>query len=242
MTSGAARPCSRPTSRASPASERDLVPISLAGSLFAVRHVYRSARSSSYFGFEQVGGVLQRTMGYDAAGAGRRCGAVTNPGRVARAGGRRGGARHHLPVPDEGGDVELHRRRERGVEPRATRCTGRCSSPGRPRSWCANAIGLAFILGNILDQVNAFMSYGSILTIVVVRAAHHRLLHRARARWASARAGLSTWTSARRPLTGAAWARSLWSPSVEQRAVRHEPRGRALPRRGSAHHGHLHRR
>lgn len=28
----------------------------------------------------------------------------------------------------------------------------------------ANAIGLAFILGNILDQVNAFMSYGSILT------------------------------------------------------------------------------
>ena len=36
------------------------------------------------------------------------------PGRVARAGGRRGGARHHLPVADEGGDVELHRRRERG--------------------------------------------------------------------------------------------------------------------------------
>lgn len=29
----------------------------------------------------------------------------------------------------------------------------------------ANAIGLAFILGNILDQVNAFMSFGSILTI-----------------------------------------------------------------------------
>lgn len=28
----------------------------------------------------------------------------------------------------------------------------------------ANAIGLAFILGGILDQVNAFMSYGSILT------------------------------------------------------------------------------
>ena len=29
----------------------------------------------------------------------------------------------------------------------------------------ANAVGLAFILGGILDQVNAFMSFGSILTI-----------------------------------------------------------------------------
>ena len=40
---------------------------------------------------------------------------------------------------------------------------------GRKLAWpvaviIANAIGLAFILGNILDQVNAFMSYGSILT------------------------------------------------------------------------------
>lgn len=40
---------------------------------------------------------------------------------------------------------------------------------GKKLAWpvaviIANAIGLAFILGNILDQVNAFMSYGSILT------------------------------------------------------------------------------
>lgn len=43
------------------------------------------------------------------------------------------------------------------------------SLTGRSIPWVAavvgaNAIGLAFILGNILDQVNAFMSYGSILT------------------------------------------------------------------------------
>ena len=43
------------------------------------------------------------------------------------------------------------------------------SLTGRKLPWAAavigaNAIGLAFILGNILDQVNAFMSYGSILT------------------------------------------------------------------------------
>ena len=43
------------------------------------------------------------------------------------------------------------------------------SLTGRKIPWAAavlvaNAIGLAFILGGILDQVNAFMSYGSILT------------------------------------------------------------------------------
>lgn len=43
------------------------------------------------------------------------------------------------------------------------------SITGRSLPWAAavvgaNAIGLAFILCNILDQVNAFMSYSSILT------------------------------------------------------------------------------
>ena len=43
------------------------------------------------------------------------------------------------------------------------------SLTGKSISWTvavivANLIGLVFIFGNILDQVNAFMSYGSILT------------------------------------------------------------------------------
>ena len=44
-----------------------------------------------------------------------------------------------------------------------------------------NLIGVVFIFGNILDQVNSFMGIGSILTMFVVLPAHHRLLPRARA-------------------------------------------------------------
>ena len=139
--------------------ERDLVPISLVGSLFAVV-TYLFGALITYFGFEQSAAYFS-TMGYDAAGAAHA--AITNPGVS-------------LVLAAGGVGLAIICLSQMKVE--TSNSIGGANAVsnlfdslfGVKLSWpaavvVANAIGLLFILGGILDQVNAFMSFGSILTI-----------------------------------------------------------------------------
>lgn len=137
----------------------DLVPISLSGSLAAVV-TYVCGAIVTFFGFSTASEYFAG-QGYDAAGAANA--AITNPGvsLVLAAGGvglaiiflsqmkvetsnSIGGANAVSNLIDSLFDLKVR--------------------------WpiavvLANLIGFAFIMGGILDQVNAFMSFGSILTI-----------------------------------------------------------------------------
>ena len=138
--------------------ERDLVPISLTGSIFAIV-TYIFGALIVYYGFEQSFAYFS-AQGMDATLAANA--AVTNPGVS-------------LVLASGGIGLAIICLSQMKVE--TSNSIGGANAVsnlfdslfGRKLAWpvaviIANAIGLAFILGNILDQVNAFMSYGSILT------------------------------------------------------------------------------
>ena len=139
--------------------ESDLVPIAGVGSLFAVI-TYLFGALITYFGFSQAVEYFS-AQGYDATGAAHA--AITNPGiSLVLAAGGVGLAIICLS------QMKVETSNSIGGANAVTNLFD--SLFGVKLSWpvavvIANAIGLAFILGNILDQVNAFMSFGSILTI-----------------------------------------------------------------------------
>lgn len=138
--------------------ERDIVPISLTGTIFAIV-TYIFGALIVYYGFEQSFAYFS-AQGMDATLAANA--AVTNPGVS-------------LVLASGGIGLAIICLSQMKVE--TSNSIGGANAVsnlfdslfGRKLAWpvaviIANAIGLAFILGNILDQVNAFMSYGSILT------------------------------------------------------------------------------
>ena len=138
--------------------ERDLVPISLTGSLFAIV-TYIFGALIVYYGFDKSveyfsAQGMNPTLAANAA--------VTNPGvSLVLAAGGVGLAIICLS------QMKVETSNSIGGANAVSNLVH--SLTGRSIPWVAavvgaNAIGLAFILGNILDQVNAFMSYGSILT------------------------------------------------------------------------------
>lgn len=139
--------------------ERDLVPISLVGSLFAVV-TYLFGALITYFGFQQSVEYFS-SLGYDATGAAHA--AITNPGvSLVLAAGGVGLAIICLS------QMKVETSNSIGGANAVSNLLD--SLFGVKLSWpaaviIANTVGLVFILGGILDQVNAFMSFGSILTI-----------------------------------------------------------------------------
>ncbi len=140
-------------------NESDLVPIAGVGSIFAVI-TYLFGALITYFGFEKsVEYFSAQGMGATAAAHA----AITNPGiSLVLAAGGVGLAIICLS------QMKVETSNSIGGANAVTNLFD--SLFGVKLSWpaavvVANAIGLAFILGNILDQVNAFMSFGSILTI-----------------------------------------------------------------------------
>ena len=135
------------------------MPIAGVGSLFAVI-TYLFGALITYFGFSQAVEYFS-AQGYDATGAAHA--AITNPGiSLVLAAGGVGLAIICLS------QMKVETSNSIGGANAVTNLFD--SLFGVKLSWpvavvIANAIGLAFILGNILDQVNAFMSFGSILTI-----------------------------------------------------------------------------
>lgn len=134
------------------------VPISLTGSIFAIV-TYIFGALIVYYGFEQSFAYFS-AQGMDATLAANA--AVTNPGVS-------------LVLASGGIGLAIICLSQMKVE--TSNSIGGANAVsnlfdslfGKKLAWpvaviIANAIGLAFILGNILDQVNAFMSYGSILT------------------------------------------------------------------------------
>ena len=138
--------------------ERDLVPISLTGSLFAIV-TYVFGALIVYYGFQQSFEYFS-AQGMDAALAANA--AVTNPGvSLVLASGGIGLAIICLS------QMKVETSNSIGganAVSNLMNCLTGHQVPWAVAVVVANAIGLAFILGNILDQVNAFMSYGSILT------------------------------------------------------------------------------
>lgn len=138
--------------------ERDLVPISLTGSIFAIV-TYIFGALIVYYGFDKsveyfTAQGMDPTMAANAA--------VTNPGvSLVLAAGGIGLAiiclsQMKVETSNSIGGANA-------VSNLVNSLTGK-SLPWAVAVIVANAIGFVFILGNILDQVNAFMSYGSILT------------------------------------------------------------------------------
>ncbi|WP_165173271.1 cytosine permease [Adlercreutzia sp. ZJ242] len=138
--------------------ERDLVPITAVGSLFAII-TYICGALITYYGFSKSVEYFSG-MGYDATGAAHA--AITNPGvSLVLAAGGIGLAIICLS------QMKVETSNSIGGANAVSNLVN--SLTGHKIPWVvavviANAIGLAFILGGILDQVNAFMSYGSILT------------------------------------------------------------------------------
>ncbi len=138
--------------------ERDLVPISLTGSIFAIV-TYIFGALIVYYGFDRSVEYFS-AQGMDAMLAANA--AVTNPGvSLVLAAGGVGLAIICLS------QMKVETSNSIGGANAVSNLIN--SLTGKSISWVAaviiaNLIGLAFILGNILDQVNAFMSYSSILT------------------------------------------------------------------------------
>ena len=138
--------------------ERDIAPIAATGSIFAII-TYLCGALIVYYGFEKsVEYFTAQGMGATLAANA----AVTNPGvSLVLAAGGVGLAVICLS------QMKVETSNSIGGANAVSNLVN--SLTGRRLPWAAavigaNAIGLAFILGNILDQVNAFMSYGSILT------------------------------------------------------------------------------
>lgn len=139
--------------------KRDLVPISLSGSL-AAAVTYVCGAIITFYGFD-VASAYFANQGYDAAGAANA--AITNPGVS-------------LVLAAGGVGLAIICLSQMKVE--TSNSIGGANAVsnlfdslfGIKLRWpvavvIANIIGFAFIMGGILDQVNAFMSFGSILTI-----------------------------------------------------------------------------
>lgn len=139
--------------------KRDLVPISLSGSL-AAAITYVCGAIITFYGFD-VASEYFAGQGYDAAGAANA--AITNPGVS-------------LVLAAGGVGLAIICLSQMKVE--TSNSIGGANAVsnlfdslfGVKLRWpvavvIANIIGFAFIMGGILDQVNAFMSFGSILTI-----------------------------------------------------------------------------
>lgn len=138
--------------------ERDLLPISLTGSLFAIL-TYVCGALIVFYGFHQsVDYFLAQGMAPDLAANA----AVTNPGiSLVLASGGIGLAIICLS------QMKVETSNSIGGANAVSNLVN--SLTGKTVPWAvavilANAIGLVFIMCNILDQINAFMSYGSILT------------------------------------------------------------------------------
>lgn len=137
----------------------DLIPISLSGSLAAVV-TYVCGAIVTFFGFSTASAYFA-TQGYDAAGAANA--AITNPGvSLVLAAGGVGLAIICLS------QMKVETSNSIGGANAVSNLID--SLFGIRVGWplavvIANLIGLAFIMADILDQVNAFMSIGSILTI-----------------------------------------------------------------------------
>lgn len=138
--------------------EKDLVPISLVGSLFAII-TYIFGALITFYGFTKSVEYFTQ-MGYEGAAAANM--AVTNPGvSLVLAAGGIGLAIICLS------QMKVETSNSIGGANAVSNLIH--STTGKSVPWAvavivANAIGLAFILGGILEQINAFMSYGSILT------------------------------------------------------------------------------
>lgn len=137
----------------------DIVPISLAGSLAAVV-TYVCGAIITFYGFETASAYFA-AQGYDATGAANA--AITNPGVS-------------LVLAAGGVGLAIICLSQMKVE--TSNSIGGANAVSnlidslfgvRVKWWVAvvlaNVVGFAFIMGGILDQVNAFMSFGSILTI-----------------------------------------------------------------------------
>ena len=137
----------------------DLVPISISGSLAAVV-TYVCGAIVTFFGFATASAYFAG-QGYDAAGAANA--AITNPGvSLVLAAGGVGLAIICLS------QMKVETSNSIGGANAVSNLID--SLFGLQVRWpvavvIANLIGFAFIMGGILDQVNAFMSFGSILTI-----------------------------------------------------------------------------
>lgn len=138
--------------------ERDLLPISLTGSLFAVL-TYVFGALIVFYGFQQsVDYFSAQGMSPELAANA----AVTNPGvSLVLASGGIGLAIICLS------QMKVETSNSIGGANAVSNLVN--SLTGKTVPWAvavilANAIGLVFIMCNILDQINAFMSYGSILT------------------------------------------------------------------------------
>lgn len=138
--------------------ERDLVPISLTGSIFAIV-TYIFGALIVFYGFDKSVEYFS-AQGMDPTLAANA--AVTNPGvSLVLAAGGIGLAIICLS------QMKVETSNSIGGANAVSNLVN--SLTGKNLPWAlaviiANLIGLGFILGNILDQVNAFMSYGSILT------------------------------------------------------------------------------
>ncbi len=138
--------------------ESDLVPIAGVGSLFAIV-TYIFGALITFFGFSKSVEYFT-SMGYEGAAAAHA--AITNPGvSLVLAAGGIGLAIICLS------QMKVETSNSIGGANAVSNLIH--SLTGRKVSWVvavviANGIGLVFILGGILDQVNSFMSYGSILT------------------------------------------------------------------------------
>lgn len=138
--------------------ERDLVPISLVGSLFAII-TYIFGALITFYGFGRSVAYFTE-LGYEGEAAANM--AVTNPGvSLVLAAGGIGLAIICLS------QMKVETSNSIGGANAVSNLVH--SLTGKTLSWAcavvvANVIGLAFILGGILEQINAFMSYGSILT------------------------------------------------------------------------------
>ena len=137
----------------------DLIPISLSGSLAAVV-TYVCGAIVTFFGFSTTSAYFA-AQGYDAAGAANA--AITNPGvSLVLAAGGIGLAVICLS------QMKVETSNSIGGANAVSNLID--SLFGIRVGWpvavvIANIIGLVFIMADILDQVNAFMSIGSILTI-----------------------------------------------------------------------------
>ncbi|MEE8722392.1 MAG: hypothetical protein SOI38_05330 [Eggerthellaceae bacterium] len=137
----------------------DLVPVSLFGSIVAIV-TYVFGALLTYYGYEQSVAYFE-SIGYDAAGAANA--AITNPGVT-------------LVLALGFAGLLIICLSQMKVE--TSNSIGGANAVsnlfdalfGMRLPWpvavvIANAVGLVFIFGNILDKVNAFMSVGSILTM-----------------------------------------------------------------------------
>lgn len=140
-------------------SKRDLVPISICGSIAALL-TYLFGAVLTYYGFHQSV-IYFESLGHDEVGAANA--AITNPGvTLVLALGAIGLAIICLS------QMKVETSNSIGGSNAVSNLFDALF--GVKISWpvavvIANLIGLVFIFGGILDKINMFMSYGSILTI-----------------------------------------------------------------------------